>query len=74
MCDAAFKNGIAGVSIIEMHGVAVGRDFGKKFDIAVGDGFMKMAGHANLNILNADGAAWLVVEHWPESLVALGFV
>ena len=49
-----------------MHRVAVGGDLGEKRYIAVGDFLEQKAAHADLDILDADGAARLIVEHGRE--------
>jgi hypothetical protein len=57
------KDRILRIGFVKMHRVAVGRDLGKQFDIAIGDLLAQMARHADLDILDADRAARQVVVH-----------
>ena len=63
MGDAALENGVLGVVIIEVHGVAVRGDLGEELDVTVGDFLAQIAQHADFEIFDADGAAREIVEH-----------
>mmetsp|Transcript_18329 Transcript_18329/g.29353 ORF Transcript_18329/g.29353 Transcript_18329/m.29353 type:complete len:300 (-) Transcript_18329:988-1887(-) len=55
--NAPLKDGVAGIVIIQMHRVPVGRDLRKHLDVFVRDGFAQMARHAHFDIFDANRAA-----------------
>jgi hypothetical protein len=71
MRDAALKNRVAGIVIVQMHRVPICRDFGKKFDVPVGYGFAQVTDHADFKVFDTDGATRHIVEH-PANPWAVG--
>ena len=63
MGNAPFKDRVLRIAVIQMHRVAVGGDLGKQLDVAVGDLLAQVAGHAHLDVFDADGAAGEIVQH-----------
>ena len=55
--DASAKDGVLGVGFVEVHRVAVGRDFCKHFNVLIGHDFAQCADHADFDVFDADGAA-----------------
>jgi hypothetical protein len=50
-------------NIVKMHGIAICRDFGKQFDVAVRDDFAQGSGHTDFDIFDTDRPAGKIVEH-----------
>ena len=60
MGDAPLEYRLAGIVVIQMHRVAVGRDLREKFDIHIGHDFAQMARHADFDIFDADPGAGIL--------------